>query len=296
MKIAITGGSGFIGTNLVNHLKNEHDILILDKTKSQIQDVDFIECNLLESEKISDVLKGVDVVIHLAAAVGVKLTEEDPLYTLNMNINGTYNILQSSKINNVKKIIFASSSEIYGEAANIPIKETEPPIPITNYGISKITGEEYVKAFSKTSPMKYSILRFFNAYGPGQSNSFVMSEFVNKAISNKTINIHGSGKQLRAFCHVNDIVSGIHLCLTNGDNQIFNIGNNKEPVTISELAETIKKITNSSSEITFLPFENTERKRTSEILKRIPDITKAQKILGYTPRISLNEGIKTICT
>lgn len=294
MKIAITGGSGFIGTHLVNLLKKEHDILILDREPSKIHDVDFIECDMLESEKISNALKNTDIVIHLAAAVGVQLTEEDPLHTLNLNIHGTHNVLESSKNNGVKKIIFASSSEIYGEALHVPIKETDPPMPITNYGVTKITGEEYVKAFSKISPLKYSILRFFNAYGPGQSSSFVMSEFVSKAISNKTITIHGSGEQLRAFCHIQDIVNGISLCLKNGENQIFNIGNNKEPITIFNLAKTIKDVTESESEITFLPFENTERKRTSEIMKRIPDIKKAQDILGYAPRISLNEGIKTI--
>jgi len=294
MKIAITGGSGFIGTNLSNLLKSQHDILILDRIPSKIQDVDFTECDLLDSKKLSDVLEGFDIVIHLAAAVGVKLTEEEPLHTLNLNIQGTQNILESCKKNHVKKIIFASSSEIYGEAIHIPIKETDTPMPITNYGVSKITGEEYVKAYSKAHSIKYSILRFFNAYGPGQSNSFVMSEFVFKAIANKTITIHGNGEQLRAFCHISDIVNGISLCLDKGDNEIFNIGNNTEPVTIFELAKTIKKITNSKSEITFLPFEDTERKRTSEIMKRIPDITKAQNILGYNPRISLNEGIKTI--
>ena len=294
MKIAITGGSGFIGTHLVNLLKKEHDILILDRTPSKIHDVDFIECDLLESEKISNALENTDIVIHLAAAVGVKLTEENPLHTLNLNIQGTQNILESSKKNNVKKIIFASSSEIYGEAVHVPIKETDPPMPITNYGVSKITGEEYVKAFSKISSMKYSILRFFNAYGPGQSSSFVMSEFVSKAVSNKPITIHGSGEQLRAFCHIHDIVNGINLCLSNGDNQIFNIGNNKEPITIFDLAKNIKSITESDSEITFLPFENTERKRTSEIMKRIPDIQKAHDILGYNPQICLNEGIKSI--
>tara|TARA_Y100000590_G_scaffold78565_1_gene87344 strand:- start:1790 stop:2680 length:891 start_codon:yes stop_codon:yes gene_type:complete len=294
MRIAITGGSGFIGTNLSSLLKSQHDILILDRIPSKIQDVDFTECDLLDSKKLSDVLEGFDIVIHLAAAVGVKLTEEEPLHTLNLNIQGTQNILESCKKNHVKKIIFASSSEIYGEAIHIPIKETDTPMPITNYGVSKITGEEYVKAYSKAHSIKYSILRFFNAYGPGQSNSFVMSEFVFKAIANKTITIHGNGEQLRAFCHISDIVNGISLCLDKGDNEIFNIGNNTEPVTIFELAKTIKKITNSKSEITFLPFEDTERKRTSEIMKRIPDITKAQNILGYNPRISLNEGIKTI--
>ena len=294
MKIAITGGSGFIGTNLASLLKKEHDILILDKSQPKIQDVDFIECDLLESEKISSVLENFDIVIHLAAAVGVKLTEENPLHTLNLNIKGTQNILESCKQNNVKKIIFASSSEIYGEAVHVPIKETDPPMPITNYGVTKITGEEYVKAFAKISPIKYSILRFFNAYGPGQSTSFVMSQFISKAISNEPITIHSSGEQLRAFCHVSDIINGISLCLKNGDNQIFNIGNDKEPITIFDLAKCIKTITKSESEIIFLPFENTERKRTLEIMKRIPDIKKAQDILGYNPQISLNEGIKSI--
>lgn len=293
MKITITGGSGFIGTHLAESLKEKHEVVVLDQNMPKIEGVEFHECDLVKDE-ISEWVKDSEIVVHLAAAVGVKMTEEEPVKTLDLNIIGTRKILEACQKNNVEKIVFSSSSEIYGEPQKVPIKETEPIMPITNYGISKMAGEEYVKAFSKIYGIKYSILRFFNAYGPGQSNNFVIPEFVNNAILGKPIIIHGSGKQIRAFCHIKDIVNGINLAIENKENDVFNIGNDVEPISISELAERIITLTNSNSEIKFIQFKDTNRQRSREIIKRIPDISKARTLLGYNPKISLNEGIKTI--
>jgi len=293
LKITITGGSGFIGTYLSESLKKHHQIKILDVNPPKIRDIEFIKCDLANDERISEFIKGSEIVIHLAAAVGVKMTEEDPIKTLDLNIIGTKKILEACKENRVKKIIFSSSSEVYGEPHNVPINEKEPVMPITNYGVSKIAGEEYVKAYSKKYGFKYSILRFFNAYGSKQSKSFVIPEFINNAISNKPIIIHGSGKQIRAFCHIDDIVNGINLCIDKGDNNLFNIGNNSEPINIFDLAKKIILLTESKSEIMFVPFEDSNRQRSHEIINRIPDITKAKKNLGFEPIISLNEGIKS---
>lgn len=293
LKITITGGSGFIGTHLAESLKKEHEVVILDQNSPKIKGVEFHKCDLIKDE-IFEWTKSSEIMIHLAAAVGVKMTEEEPIKTLDLNILGTRKVLEACEKNDVKKIVFSSSSEIYGEPQNIPIKETEPITPITNYGVSKMAGEEYVKAFSKKFGIKYSILRFFNAYGPNQSNNFVIPEFVNNAILGKPIIIHGSGKQIRAFCHINDIVNGINLAIRNSENEVFNIGNDLEPISISDLAKRIISLTNSKSEIKFIPFEDTNRQRNREIIKRIPDISKAKNHLEYNPQISLNEGIKTI--
>jgi len=293
LKIGITGGSGFIGTHVINALKTKHDIVVFDRAKPKIEGIKFVSGNII-NDSTKEVFEKCDAVIHLAAAVGVKITEEDPVLTLDTNILGTKNVLEACRANKIKKIILASSSEVYGEPLKTPIEESDPVIPITNYGASKVAAEEYVKAYSANFGIKYSILRFFNAYGPGQSRDFVMPEFVSKASENEPIVIHGSGSQIRAFCHVSDIANGISLAIDNGDNEIMNIGNDAEPITIFELAKKIVNITNSKSNIQFVPFVDSNRKRRKEIINRIPDIRKARRILSYEPRISLNDGIISV--
>jgi len=293
LKIGITGGSGFIGTHVINALKTKHDIVVFDRAKPKIEGIKFVSGNII-NDSTKEVFEKCDAVIHLAAAVGVKITEEDPVLTLDTNILGTKNVLEACRANKIKKIILASSSEVYGEPLKTPIEESDPVIPITNYGASKVAAEEYVKAYSANFGIKYSILRFFNAYGPGQSKDFVMPEFVSKASENEPIVIHGSGSQIRAFCHVSDIANGISLAIDNGDNEIMNIGNDAEPITIFELAKKIVNITNSKSNIQFVPFVDSNRKRRKEIINRIPDIRKARRILSYEPRISLNDGIISV--
>lgn len=293
MKIGITGGSGFIGANVVNVLKTKYEVVVFDRVKPKIEDIEFIKGNIID-DSIKKAFDDCDVVIHLAAAVGVKITEDDPILTLDTNIFGTKNVLEACKSNNVKKIILASSSEVYGEPLKTPIEESDPAIPITNYGISKIAAEEYVKAYSASFGLKYTILRFFNAYGPEQSKDFVIPEFVSNASKNNPILIHGSGSQIRAFCHVSDISKGISLAVEKGDNEIINIGNSNEPITISELAKKVVDILNSKSSIQFVPFTDSNRKRQKEIINRIPSIKKAERILSYKPEISLNDGIISV--
>ena len=194
----------------------------------------------------------------------------------------------------MKKIILASSSEVYGEPLKTPIEESDPAIPITSYGVSKIAAEEYVKAYAISFGLKYTILRFFNAYGPGQSKDFVIPEFVNNASQNNPILIHGSGSQVRSFCHIGDISRGVSSSIEKGDNEIINIGNANEPITISELAKKVVNITNSKSSIQFVPFADSNRRRQREITNRIPSIKKAEGILSYRPEISLNDGIRML--
>ena len=293
MKIGITGGSGFIGTHVANALKSKYEVVIFDRHKPNIEGIEFIKGNIID-DSIQKAFEDCDVVIHLAAAVGVKITEEDPILTLNTNILGTKNVLEACKSNNVKKIILASSSEVYGEPLKTPIEESDPAIPITTYGISKIAAEEYVKAYAVSFGLKYTILRFFNVYGPGQSKDFVIPEFVSNTSKNNPILIHGSGSQIRSFCHISDISKGVSLSIEKGDNEIINIGNASEPITISELAKKIIGITNSESSIQFVPFTDSNRRRQKEIINRIPSIKKAESILSYKPEISLNDGISML--
>jgi len=293
LKIGITGGSGFIGTHVANALKSKYEVVIFDRHKPNIEGIEFIKGNIID-DSIQKAFEDCDVVIHLAAAVGVKITEEDPILTLNTNILGTKNVLEACKSNNVKKIILASSSEVYGEPLKTPIEESDPAIPITTYGISKIAAEEYVKAYAVSFGLKYTILRFFNVYGPGQSKDFVIPEFVSNTSKNNPILIHGSGSQIRSFCHISDISKGVSLSIEKGDNEIINIGNANEPITISELAKKIIDITNSKSNIQFVPFTDSNRRRQKEIINRIPSIKKAESMLSYKPEISLNDGISML--
>ena len=273
-------------------LKQEHDVTIFD-VKKNMSDINFIKGDVTNLENVKNSIVNCDLVIHLAAALGVVNVEKDPIQTLNINLGGTKNVLEACRINNIKKIIFSSSSEIYGEPAKIPIKENDPITPITTYGISKLASEEYIKSYSKSYGIQYTIFRLFNVYGDMQDTQWVLPAFVDKAISNKLISIHSDGSQVRAFCYVSDIVDAFQSVLQTANGEIINVGNDSNPISIKELAEKIISLTNSESEIKFIPFEESNRNRT-EIMKRIPDINKAKKILNYSPKITLDEGIKKV--
>ena len=181
MKIIITGGSGFIGSYLAMQLKKEHSVTIFD-IKKNTSDIDFLEGDVTNLDSVKNLIKDCDLVIHLAASLGVVNVERDPVQTLDINLGGTKNVLEACRTNNIKKIIFSSSSEIYGEPTKIPIGENDKPIPITTYGISKLASEEYIKSYSKSYGIQYTIFRLFNVYGAIQDTQWVLQEIVDKAI------------------------------------------------------------------------------------------------------------------
>ena len=293
MKIAITGGSGLIGTELCKLFKQNHNVTVLDFKEPKISDVNFIKINIENSNEIIDSTKEIDLIIHLAAALGVVETEKNPVKTLDVNAIGTKNVLEACKENKIKKIIFSSSSEIYGEPEHIPIKETDRITPITTYGISKLMAEEYIKSYSRICDLRYTIFRLFNVYGEEQANRWVVPEFVKKIVNDEEVSIHGDGNQVRAFCHVSDIANAFSFALTKGDNEVFNVGNNFEPISIKDLATRIISLTGSKSKIKFISFDDSLRNR-REIINRAPDISKAGKMLGYKPTISLDEGLTKV--
>jgi UDP-glucose 4-epimerase len=290
MKIIVTGGSGFIGSNVVKYLSKKHEVKIFDFKKPNNLDNEFIQGDITNSKHVINSIKDCDVVIHLAATLGVVNTETNPVLTLDTNLGGTINVLEACKINKIKKIIFSSSSEVYGEPLKIPMDENDKPIPMTTYGIAKFAAEEYIKAYSKSFGLQYTMFRLFNVYGDQQATDWVLPEFVSKAISNKDIVVHGDGLQTRSFCYVTDISNAFSLTLDKANGQLINIGNNHEPITIKELANKIIELSNSKSSVKFIPFEESKRNR-SEILIRVPNIEKAKKLLNYEPKISLEEGV-----
>ena len=294
MKVLVTGGSGLIGSTIVRRLLDiGHDVGVFDIKKTKHQDCDYFDGDITDPDITKNVVKGYDVVIHLAATLGVINTETNPVRTLDTNMGGTKNVLEGCKVHGVKKIIFSSSSEVYGEPTKIPINEIDKPIPITTYGVAKFAAEEYIKAYSRNFDLGYTIFRLFNVYGDEQAVDWVIPEFVSKAIQDQDIIIHGDGSQTRCFCHVSDIANAFTLALEKADREIINVGNNSEPISIKDLALKIIKLTNSKSKLKFLPFEESKRNR-NEIMKRMPDIEKARMKLDYEPVISLEEGIMKV--
>ena len=287
MRILITGGAGFIGSELAKTLQN-HEVVTFDMANADI------EGDVLDKDSLIEAAQDCDVVFHLAAFLGVKNTEENPLKTLDINIMGVRNALDACVKNGVKKIVFSSSSEVYGNPERTPISETDRLAPVSVYGYTKVVGENYVKAYSAKHGLKYSIVRYFNVYGPRQRLDFVLPKMVHKAVRSEPLEIYGSGEQVRAFTHVKDAVNGTILAMEKGHNDTFNIGNDSEPVSINELAARIIKITGSGSRILHIPLAKSDRSEAREIFKRVPSIIKARKELGYMPAKTLDEGISDI--
>ena len=243
MRILITGSNGLIGSQLVEKLTTRsNEIFTIDNRnnrKLNNESKNFFKLDLTKKKDFKNIKNvKIDVVIHLAAFLGVKKTEKNELKCLHENITSTKNILDFCVLRKIKKIIFASSSEVYGDGYKNFINENFQTMPKSVYGISKVTSEAYVRAYSKKYKLNYNIIRFFNVYGPGQKEEFVIPIFLKQIKKNPNINLFGSGNQLRAFCFVDDAVEGLCKVLFKGKkNETYNIGNNSEPIKIINLAK-----------------------------------------------------------
>ncbi len=305
--ILITGGGGFIGTSIARNLVAKglkvrlfdldftNHTLFFNK-QGNFPEVEKVRGSILDSNALCNAVSGCDYVVHLAAMLGVKKTELKRVRCLDINILGTINVLEACLKEKVEKILFTSSSEIYGETDGTPIKEDFPQNPVSIYAITKLAGEEYIKAYAKRYGLKYSIIRLFNVYGPAQVAEFVIPRFVKRVLNNKSPIIYGDGSQIRAFCFIEDAVKGISAALlnSNSNNQIFNIGNNKEPILMKNLANKIIEIAGKKLEPEFIPMSKSDRDSSREIKRRIPCIDKASNLLNYQPQISLEQGVRII--
>ena len=300
IKVLITGAAGFIGSSLAEKLleKGNYKVIMVDNLltgdKRRLPLVKtpnwrFIKADCNNFEDISSVMMAYkfDYVFHYAAVVGVQRTLENPVMVLD-DIQGIRNVLNLCKNTGVKRVFFASSSEVYGEPFEHPQNEMTTPLNSRlPYAVVKNIGESYLRSYHKEFGLDYTIFRFFNTYGTKQSVDFVMSKFINTALKNQDIPLYGDGLQTRTFCFVDDNVDA---CIAAFENNLFvndtlNIGNDHE-VTIKQLAELIIEITNSKSKIIhLLPLEEGDMK------KRKPDITKMRTILGRE-LLPLKEGIK----
>jgi UDP-glucose 4-epimerase len=303
INILVTGGAGNIGSSLVNKLSEnkenkENKIVVVDNlltgTLSKIpkkENIIFIKGNVNNYNDISAIFHTFhfQYVFHLAAVVGVQRTLNNPLWVLE-DIKGFENVLNLSKNTYVKKVYFSSSSEVYGEPFEIPQNEHTTPLNSKlPYAIVKNVGEAYLKSYEQEFGLDYTIFRFFNTYGPNQSEDFVIPKFINLALKNKNISIYGDGLQTRTFCYIDDNIDTIVKIHENNlvTNDVINIGNDIE-YTIVELAALIIRLTNSSSKIVHLP-----ALKEGDMNRRCPDITKMKSILDRD-LITLEKGIEML--
>ncbi len=301
MKFLITGGAGNLGSGLAKHLltiDQNSEVVISDKflTGSSAnlpnefgERFHFISADANSLPEMSAIFEKnqFDIVFHYAAVVGVDRTLNDPISVLN-DIEGIKHILRLSLENNVSRIFYSSSSEVYGEPVEIPLNEDTTPLNSKlPYAIVKNVGEAYFRSYQRTYGLDYTIMRFFNTYGPNQSDDFVIPRFINKAKRNEDILINGDGSQTRTFLYIDDNLEFISKIIKENEciNQTVNVGSEEE-ITILELAELVKKHTNSDSKIVHKPAleegDMTRRKPDNELMKSMMD----------RDLLSIEEGLK----
>lgn len=297
MKILVTGGAGFIGSNIVDELiKKKHKVVIVDNLATgNIKNVNkkakFYKVSVCDKKKIDEIFKKekIDIVIHHAAQLDVRKSVEDPCFDADVNIKGALNILEACKNTKVKKIIFASSGgTIYGECGTKAPDEKSFANPLSPYGVAKLSVEHYIKAYSALYGLKYTILRYANVYGPRQDvngEAGVVAIFIGRMTANKEVFIFGNGKQLRDYVYVKDVVSANIKSLTKGNNEIINIGTQKT-FSVNQLVKELSVITNYKNKPVFKP------KRNGELFKSFLNISKAKKVLNWAPEVSIKEGLK----
>ena len=292
MKIMVTGGNGFIGHTLVKHLlKEEHDVKVIDIKPINFTHpkLEFIKKSVLEDLRWD--MRDCDAVYHLAAELGVVNSDKKPLLTLSVNIDGTINVFKCALGTGVKKIVYTSSSEVYGEPREVPLKEDSPKSPVSIYGVSKLTAEMYAYGYSKEYGMDINPVRLFNVYGPGQGFEWVVPIFIQKVLKNEQPLLFGDGSQIRCFTYIEDIVKGIETVMKKGaKGEAYNIANT-DKVSMKELAELIIKVSGKNLKPKIVGFGPDTRKKEREIMVRIPSNEKL-KGLGWNPEISINEGVK----
>lgn len=301
-RIFITGGAGFIANILISKLIDENKIVVFDNfhrdtlTNSKYashKNINIIEGDVLDYEKVHDRMKGADIVIHAAAIAGIDTVIKKPAQTMRVNLIGTANVLEAAKVNEIKeRFIDFSTSEVFGSRA---FKSNEDDDTVAgsagearwSYAVSKLAGEHLAMAYYKEFGLPVVSVRPFNVYGPGQTGEGAIQIFIKRALKNEDVYIYGDGSQIRAWCYVDDFVECLLRCIEdkNAIGESFNIGNARAVTTIYGLAQSICRILNSKSKIIFKPALS------ADIELRIPSVEKAFNVLGFKAEVDLEEGV-----
>lgn len=293
--IAVTGGLGFIGSHLVNRLNENNDVVIVDDQSSgnikNIEDLDFTRIDTdfgdITQVDLERIFEGVDYVFHMAAVTSVPQSVKDPMRSNEVNITGMLKVLEAARKCGIKKLIFSSSSAVYGETEIIPISEKNPINPLSPYAVSKATGELYCNVYSEIYKLPTISLRYFNVFGPRQDPNSqyaaVIPIFIDKILKNESPVIYGDGKQTRDFVNVEQVVEANVLAAQSKKTGSYNIGLGKS-TTINQLFDIIKESMGKDIE----PVHEDER--AGEIKHSVADISKAKSI-GYSPKKDFKEKL-----
>ena len=288
MKVLVTGGSGFIGSHVVDKLRDKGvDVRVFDGIMPTFrEDIEHYQGSILDMNALGFAIKGIDAVIHLAAIADVKDVFNEPHYSEAINVRGTINILEVARRSNVKRVVYGSTTWVYSEAEGNEVNESTPlHAPSHLYTATKLTGEYYCQSYSKLYGLEVTILRYGIPYGPRARDAAVIPIFVKKALNGESLTIAGDGSQFRKFVYVEDLAEGNVLALRSvASNKIYNL-DGKDKITIKQIAETIQKILG-NVKIEYVPARPGDfsgKEVSSELVKRE---------LGWKPKISFEEGIK----
>jgi UDP-glucose 4-epimerase len=308
VRALITGGAGFIGSHLSEALLDQgHAVLVLDNLSTGSIDnivhlkgrdgFEYFIDSVTNEPLLAELIDRSDVVFHFAAAVGVKLIVEQPVYTIETNVHGTEVVLKHA--NKKKKlVVIASTSEVYGKSEDVPFREDSDLVmgPTTKhrwaYACSKAIDEFLALAYWKERKLPVIIVRFFNTVGPRQTGQYgmVIPNFVRQALAGEPITVFGDGTQSRSFTHVADVVGALLKLVSEpaAIGQVINIGNTEE-VTISDLAERVRKLSGSKSQIKYIPYSEAYESGFEDMPRRVPDLTKISAMIGYEPKHTLDD-------
>jgi UDP-glucose 4-epimerase len=313
LRYLITGGAGFIGSHLTERLLDRGDrVVLLDNLSTgsmenirhlkSSEHMEYHLDNIENRQLVAELVDDADIIVHLAAAVGVKLIVESPVKTIETNVNGTQMILEAA-CKKKKLVLTASTSEVYGKNTNVPFTEDADLVlgPTTkgrwSYAASKALDEFLALSYWKEKKLPVIVVRLFNTVGPRQTGRYgmVLPNFVKSALDNTTISIYGTGKQSRCFCDVRDTVEGlIRLMDTErAIGEVVNVGNTEE-ISIEGLAQRVKERTGSSSPIEYVPYDKAYEPGFEDMMRRVPSVEKLQALTGFRPKTSLNEIIDRV--
>lgn len=313
MRVLITGGAGFIGSHLADaYLKRGDEVLVIDDLSTgTIDNIQHLKSNpkfhytidsVHNQPVTAELVDQCDLVFHLAAAVGVKLIVESPVRTIETNVRGTEVVLALAN-KKQKRVLVASTSEVYGLSADVPFKEDGNLVMGAttkgrwSYACSKAIDEFLALAYWREKKLPTTIVRLFNTVGPRQTGRYgmVIPTFVKQALAGRPITVYGDGKQTRCFGYVGDVVGALIKLMDTTDSvgQVFNIGSTEE-ISILQLAEKVKELTQSTSEIVFVPYDDAYEEGFEDMPRRVPDTTKINKLVGFKAEMTLDGILETV--
>ena len=316
MRALITGGAGFVGSHLAQALLDRgHEVLVLDNLSTgSIENIDHLRerpgfrywiDSVMNEPLLAELIDRADTVFHLAAAVGVRLIVESPVNTIETNVHGTELVLRHANKKR-KKVVIASTSEVYGKSDAVPFSEDADLVMGAtskgrwSYACSKAIDEFLALAYHKEKRLPVVIARLFNTVGPRQTGRYgmVIPSFVRQALLGHPITVYGDGSQSRCFTYVGDVVEALCGLATHeaAVGQVFNIGNDSEEISILELARRIKARTGSASEIELVPYSKAYEEGFEDMPRRVPDLGKIQALIGYAPKVQLDEILDRVIT